>query len=136
MANGGRGEQAAYNAGYKDAFKRAAQLLAQPKIVDAIKVRQEAEAIRQEAAARATLPLETREIVVESKADTTGDRGTRSAKVVDEAALIAAVISGKHGIPLDVLCINQPKLNGYARSLGELVNLWPGVRLQTKTTIV
>jgi len=58
VTNGGRAEAAARGAGYKDAFKQAARLLTQTKIIEAIKRRQEAEAIRQQADALKALPLE------------------------------------------------------------------------------
>lgn len=136
VRNGGRGEAAAQHAGYKDAFRQAARLLLQPKIVAAIKALQEAEAIRQQKDALASVPLDTRDVVVESKADTAGDRGTKSAEVLDESAFVKAVIDGRYGIPADCLTINKTQLNAYARSLGERINLWPGVRLAKKTTIV
>ena len=73
---------------------------------------------------------------VESQAVTDGDRKTRTAVVVDEDAFIAAVLEGKFGIPSDVLTVRQVKLNEYARSLGKLIERWPGIRYNEKTTIV
>jgi hypothetical protein len=136
VQNGGKAVEAASAVGYKDPFKQASRLLATQKIQSYIGALQEAEAVRQEADALKAAPLETREIEVVSNADTSGDRGTKSAVIVDEAALIAAVLEGKLGIPSDILTVKPAKLNEYARSLGPIINRWPGVRYQVKTTII
>jgi hypothetical protein len=46
-----------------------------------------------------------------------------------------AVIGGKHGIPPDVLMVNQARLNDYARDLGDVINRWPGVRFDSDTKL-
>lgn len=136
VRNGGRGVEAARAAGYKDAFKQSARLLTFTKILKAIEGKQQAEAIRQQKDAVASLPLETKAVEVTSRADTSGDRKTKSAVVFDEGAFIAAVLEGKLGIPTDCLTIRQTKLNEYARSFGKIINSWPGVRYEEKTTVI
>ena len=84
----------------------------------------------------ASLPVESVDITVESRANTDGDRKNVRGELVDEAALIEAILAGKHGIPADVLTVKQAKLNEYARTLGPLIDRWPGVRYRTSTTIV
>jgi hypothetical protein len=64
------------------------------------------------------------------------DRNTWRGEVTDERALVAAVIAGGHGIPSDVLTVNQSKLTEYARSLHTLIDRWPGVRAVKTTTTV
>lgn len=131
---------AAFNAGFKNQEKAAARLMATPKIIDAIKATRDAIAIRQQAAATREKPLDVRvETVKPAVGKAIGgsfDRTTHSAEVLDQDAFIAAVISGKHGIPWDVLTVNQPKLNEYARSLQERINLWPGIRHNRNTKTV
>jgi phage terminase small subunit len=136
LENGGQAQRAATLAGYKDPLAQASRLIASDKVRAAILARQRAEDLRQQVDAIQALPLETKDIEVESHADTAGDRGTKSAELVDEAALIAAIIEGKLGIPSDILTVKQTKLNEYARSLGPIINRWPGVRYKVKTTIV
>lgn len=136
FANGGNGVKAATVAGYKDPFAQSSRLLQVEKIVAAIKGKQTAEAIRQQADAVKATPLETREIVVETQADTQGDRKSKSAQVLNEQAFIAAVVSGTYGIPLDCLTVKQTALNDYARKFGKLIDRWPGIRYVEKTSIV
>lgn len=59
-----------------------------------------AETLRQHAAAVREMPVEA-EVIDEPAAqiDQSGDRTSRSAEVIDEAALIAAICEGKLGIP-------------------------------------
>lgn len=129
----------ARQAGYKDPEKQGERLMATPKIQAAIQAKKEAQAIRQQAEARRREPLVVD--TVEVKPDITRaagavDRTTHSAELLNEAALISACIAGGHGIPHDILQVNPAKLNEYARSLHERINLWPGVRYKKTTKTV
>jgi len=136
--SGHNGQQAATIAGYKDPFKAAARLLSHPKIRGAIRARQDAEAIRQQAQAVQAAPLDA--VAVEVKADVLkvgSERKTRSAKCHNPQQLIASIVDGNTlGIPVDCLMVDETKLNTYARSLGKLINAWPGVTyVETGTTV-
>ena len=133
----GNAQAAAKAAGYRNPIVAAARLTTNQKIIDAITAKQQAATLRRHAEAVREMPVEA-DIVDEPEArvDTTGDRTGRSAVVTDEAALIAAVCEGRLGIPRDVLTIRQTKLNDYARSIGKLIERWPGVSYKEKTTIV
>lgn len=129
---------AARDAGYKDYVKQSERLMKDPKILGAIDAGKTAKALRDQAAAKAAVPVRPAEIQ-EEKADVGGagsDRNTKSMEVLDEAELVAAVIAGRHGIPTDLLMINPVKGNQYARDFGEVINRWPGVRLKKKVTTV
>jgi hypothetical protein len=128
--------RAAHGALYRNADQAGSRLLNTPKIQAAIQAKRDAVAIRTQAAAKRELPLDVQVETVKpniQKATGAVDRDYHSGEVLDEAAFIAAVIGGKHGIPWDVLTVNQTKLNEYARSLQGRLNLWPGVR-HNKTT--
>lgn len=133
----GDGQASAKRAGYKDPFAQAARLLGSEKIRSAVQGRLDAIRLREQAAAKSEAPLELRE-VEEVKADvaSVGTDVTRwKAEVLDEVLFIAAVCSGKHGIPQDVLQVNPAKLNEYARSLRGQLNRWPGVRAVSTTKL-
>lgn len=127
--------QAAQRAGYKDAMKQAARLITLPKIAAAIKAKQEAMTLRQQATAERAKPVEVETVQVKADTNTRGDTTTWSGEVLDAQALVEAFRSGKYGIPADVLTVNAVKLNEYARSLHERMDLWPGVRANKKTGI-
>lgn len=131
--------KAAKAAGYKHPEDIAAKLELSTKILAAIRGKREAAAIRQQAAAVQQAPLE-RGHVPEVKPAVSyvagaGDRTRASAKLVDATALIAAVLAGKHGIPLTVLSINEVELNRLARELGSVISKWPGVEYVEKTRL-
>ena len=73
-------------------------------------------------------------------AGTTADRTTWSADLLDEDALIAALLVNarecSNAIPFDLLCIDTVKLNQYARDLKEHINTWPGVKAKKTTKVV
>ena len=129
----------ARRAGYKDAIGQGARLMTNTKIQAAIKGKLQALAIRDQAAAVQAQPLDVPEIepVAENIIRVGGafDRTTWSAEVFDEAAFIKAVVSGRHGIGLEVLTFKQGKVTELARSLHERLNAVPGVRAK-KTTII
>jgi len=133
-----RAVDSARYAGYANPDKAAARLLASEKIATAIANAQKAQAIRLQADAVEAAPLEIQ--VEEVKPDILRaggfDRTTWSGEVLDARAFIEAVVSGKHGIPLDVLTVNPVKINEYARSLHERLDLWPGVRARKTTKVV
>lgn len=137
--SGGDAQRAAGLAGFKDPYKQAVRLLATPKILAAIRAKQEAVAIRQQAAAVKEMPLDV--IVPDVQANITKaagaqDRTTRSCEIVDAEAFVKAAVSGTFGIPLDCLMPNPVKLNEMARSLRAEINRWPGVRLNETTKVV
>jgi hypothetical protein len=132
-------ERAAAFAGYKNPFQAATRLMSLPKVQTAIRERQEAIALRQQATARAAQPIEVEVEEVKANVSRGGggyERTTWTAEVLDEPAFIRAVIEGKSGIPLDVLTVNQTVLNSYARSLQSRLDLWKGVRAVKKTVYV
>lgn len=135
---GKTGKQAAQLAGYKDPIGQAARLQTSEKIRAAIKAADDADAIRRQQAAKAAQPLNVvqPERAVANVIKTGTERTYKGAELTDEKALIAAILEGKLGIPIDLLTINPSKLNQYGRDLGVLVNRWPGVRFtENKKTI-
>lgn len=130
---------AARIAGYKDPSTQGPRLMTYSKVLDAIAAKRQAAEVRQQAEAIRNQPLNIEPEKVRPDIRRGGgaiDRTTHSGEVIDEAAFIAAVIAGKHGIPWDVLTVNETKLNEYARSLQERLNLWPGVRHNKKTKTI
>lgn len=131
--------QAAHRAGYKDTTY-GVRLMELKKIKAALEGKRTADALRRQAEAKKYEPLQV-EDVEEAKPDVAKaagatDRKTRRAEVTNAAALIAAVISGGYGIPLDVLCVDTVKLNEYARQYREQLRRWPGVKYVEDTTTV
>lgn len=129
---------AALKAGFKDPAGAAARLMKTAKILGAIDNAKTAKALREQAAAKREVPVQPAEIQ-EARPDVGGggsDRTTKSMEIFDEAALIQAVIDGKHGIPTDLLMVNPVKGNDLARQFGTVINRWPGCRLKTRTTTV
>jgi hypothetical protein len=130
----------AIGVGFKNGDVMGVRLMERPKIQAAIAAARQAKAIRTQVDAKRDAPLDV-QVEIEKPAISRGggggyDRTAHGAECVDEAALIAAVLSGKHGIPWDVLTVNATKLNEYGRSLQERINAWPGVRHTKKTTTV
>lgn len=136
----GDGIRAAQAAGFKDAAKTAARLLTLPKVMEAIRLKREAVAIREQATARKAEPVEVEVPTIRpnlAKAPGGGSgRTTWSGELLDFDALMEAFLSGKHGIPRDVFMVNPVKLNEYARSLQSRLDLWPGVRAKKSTKVV
>lgn len=130
-------QRAAFHAGYKDASYHA-RLLQMPKIVAAIKAKREAIALRQQAEAKKAAPVVPADVHQE-KPDVGragSDRTFKSGDIFNERLFVEAVIGGQHAIPADCLMPNPVKVNEYARSMGELINRWPGCRLKKRTTTV
>lgn len=131
-------ETSARSAGFANPKQAAERLMKSPKILGAIDNLRTAAALRQQKEAKRAAPVQRAEIQ-EEKADIGAggsDRSRRSMEVFDEAALVAAVIAGTHGIPTDLLMVNPVRGNDLARQNGEVINRWPGCRLKTKTTTV
>jgi hypothetical protein len=132
-------QQAATRAGFRDPLKAAARLRSSAKVQAAIQAKREADALERQKQALAARPIEY-DYVEPEIAPAVGkagvDRSTWSAELLDERALIQAIVDGKHGIPLDVLTINRPVLNDYARRMHELIDRWPGVRAKKTTRVV
>ena len=119
---------AARMAGFKNPDATAIRLLKLAKIATAIGAAHAALAARRQADAVKAAPLNVKPIEPVKAATAAGGVVYRSAEVVDAVAFINAVIAGGHGIPVDVLQVNQVQLNAYARSLRDQLNRWPGVR--------
>lgn len=135
LRNNGRGQQAAQYAGYKDPIGQASRLLSTEKIKAAILAKQQAEQLRKQATAQRAMPIEV-EVETRRPPVTKGTRTTWGAEVIDRDAFIAAVFEGKHGIPRDVLMIDESRVRKYGEQLQALVDKWPGVRHTKKTTTV
>lgn len=141
FVNGFAGERGnpvvcARQAGYQNPEQIVTRLTSSAKVQDAIRATEEAAAIRTQVKAVTELPLDVQVEEVVPDLNEKGNRATWSAEVVDEAAFIEAVLSRRHGIPSDVLQVNQVVLNQYARSLHELLNKWPGVHAKKKESVV
>jgi hypothetical protein len=132
--------RAAQQVGYQEPFDRAAKLMGTPKIIKAIKAKQEAAALREQQRQIVDAPPATE--FVEEKADvrraagTRGDRTTWKAVLDDEALLIEAVIAGNLGIPHDVVMVDRVKLNEYARRFQKQIDRWPGCHAESETGLV
>lgn len=131
---------AARIAGYKEWGTMAAKLLALPKIIAAVKAKQEATAIRRQAEARRAMPLDV-EPLPEIKPDITRagsahDRTTYTAEIIDAKKFVLAALGGEYGIPAIALEPSQSGLNQCARDMGELINRFPGVRLKKVTRVI
>lgn len=135
----GQGTRSAERAGFKEPLKAAARLLALAKIHAAIEGKRSAQTIRQQAAAVKAAPILVDAPTVEAnvgKVAGSSDRVTKSAELLDEAALIEAIFAGKYGIPRTLLKIDQTALKAQARDLGTLINKWPGVRYKETPRVI
>lgn len=129
---------AARRAGYAQPRQAAEKLLKSAKILKALEGMRTAAAIREQAAAVKEQPLDVQHREVTANVSRAGgsDRTTKSMEIFDERLFIEAIVGGRHGIPLDLLTVLPAKGNEYARSLGEMINRWPGVRLKKSTSLV
>lgn len=135
----GNGQRAAQAAGYSDALKSSARLLSSVKIQMAIKAKQGAAEIRRQAVVRAAEPITVH--VDEVKPDITRAGGsydctTESAEIIDPDALRQAYLSGKYGLPLDLMDPSQKVCNALAKSMGPRLNTIPGLRYKSTTKVV
>lgn len=132
------GAIAAKRAGYLNPGLMAERLLRTPKILAALKAKEDADAARRQADAIRNQPVavDVEAPAMEVIRNGSIDRTTWSGEVLDETAFVHAAMSGKYGIPLDCLQVNQTKLNEFARSLHERLDLWPGVRAKKTTRTV
>ena len=111
-----------------------ARLMTYTKILDAIEGVKTAAERRRQAEAGKTMPVAVGDVSVPLQVATEG-RTTYRAEIVDEAAFIRAALSGSYGIPADCLTFNQAKVSEYARSMRQLIERWPGVRLVQTTKV-
>lgn len=131
VRSGGNGRRSAELAGFKDAFKSAARLLASKKIQSAIQAKKDAIAIREQTEQLRQQPVEVRNVAVKAdlkKAVGTSERTTWGYEIVDAEKFMAAYRSGEYGIPDDCA---QPAPKGIlelARSQKEKLDLIPGLR--------
>jgi hypothetical protein len=131
----------AKQAGYKDVDTQVARLLRSPKILDALKAKHDARAIREQAQAKREQPIDVAETApVETPLDAgRGLRTTRtyySAEVVDVQKLREAYIAGD--LNLETLIPNEVYLNSQARTAKSaeiFEKAFPGCRLKTKQSI-
>jgi len=133
-------QRAATMAGFKgkNLVAISGRLLSLEKIRVAIEAKTKAREIRLQAAAQAAAPVQANVPTIApavQRASGTSERTYYSAELLDEKALIDAVCEGRLGIPRDVLRVHQPTLNGYAKSMGDLIQRWPGVKLKKDTKI-
>lgn len=133
--NGGDAQRAAKEVGYRDPIVAAARLTTSEKIREAIARREEADTLRRQAQAKREMPVEVEHIEVRPDVAAGKDRESWSAELLDEAAFIEAVISGRYGIPRDVLTVRMPALNEHARKMQTLIDRWPGVRAKRTTSV-
>lgn len=132
--------RAAEVAGFRNPAQAAARLMASPKILQALEAARKASAIRQQAAAVKAQPViaEQAEPVKPevSRAAGVSDRVTWRGEIYDEAAFVQAVISGRFGIPLDVLTFKQAKVTELAQSMNDGLNRIPGARaVKNRSTV-
>lgn len=135
----GNAQKCAQLAGYKDPLAQGARLVSSAKIQKAIKAKREAEEIRRQADAVREAPLDVQvETVQPEVSRSVGgvSRTTHGAELVDEQALVNAILAKTPGIPTDLLRIDRVALNAYGRDLKEKINLWPGVKHVSKTSLV
>lgn len=140
------GVRAAREAGFRDPVKAAERLLKSDKIRGAVQAAKEANALRRQRDAVASRPLDTAAIRVGQerpemnvrKATGTQNRVYHYGDLVEqgEEVLIAAILTGQHGIPTDLLQINRSKLNDYAAQLQDRINRWPGVRYRREEKVI
>lgn len=136
-------QRAAEAVGFRDALKTAARLTSSPKIQAALKAKEDAERLRNQATATREMPVEIEAPQVTRNVTRVAggfDRSSYSAVVDDPDAFIAAVLDPRTrttlGIPTDVVTFDQTKMNDYAKSMKTLIEKWPGVRLKKSTTTV
>jgi hypothetical protein len=137
MVEGTSYDYAAAKAGYKDPQGQGKRLMKTEKIAVALKAMHEALEIRRQAAAVKAEPLAVSMVEVKAnvtKAAGTQERTTRSLEVFDVEAWRVGVLTG--AIPSDTMQPSPAVLNAYARSLGAMVNRWPGCKLVEKTQVV
>lgn len=132
----GNGQSSASRAGFKNPLQASARLLSMPKIQAVIKSLKAAQAIRQQATARAAEPVDVDVPTIAPDVVEDGSRTTWTAEILDPQAFVRAVVEGRSGIPLDALMPNQVALNEYARSLHERLDRWPGLHAKKSTKVV
>lgn len=131
--------QASKMAGFKDPVSAANRLSLSSKIQAAIKAKQEAAAIRRQAAATAQRPLDVDYQEVESgkaQAPGLGERTTWSAVLTDPEALMEAFLSGKYGIPRSIWVVDMAALNAEARQQKKQLDRWPGCHAKSTTKVI
>lgn len=127
---------AAQIAGYANPGLKGVQLAGLTKIATAIEAAQQAAALRAQAAAVKSQPVAVEEAQPTTEAQVaTEGRTTYAATIVNADQFVAAALTGQHGIPADCLMPNPVKLNQYARSMKERINLWPGIILKQTTKL-
>lgn len=140
MANGNHAVNAAKGAGYKDADTNAARLMKTNKILQAIESRRQADAIRQQAAAKAAAPIAATVTTIAPVAQVAKkSREFKSCEVVDPELFMAVLLDPKlramHRIPPEAATFVQSVLNDIARQIGEDINKIPGLRLKVTTSV-
>ena len=113
-------------------------LMGREKIRDAVETLRKGAALRQQQAAVAEKPLDTRTVEVEShRATVAGTRTvvTHTGVILDPAACVAHLLAGgPDAPPADLFMVNQTKLNEYARAMRENIGRWRGVRYNRSET--
>ena len=140
MANGGDAVRAAKGAGYANVDANANRLLKTSKIMQAIEARRQAVAIRQQAAAKAALPVEPTIQHAAPVAQVAAKARTyQSCEVTDAAKFMAVLLDPQlrahYRVPAEAATFVQSVLNDMARQIGDKVNLVPGLRLKVVTSV-
>lgn len=127
--------QAASAAGYKDPSTMAPRLLTYQKVRAAITAAREAKTLRAQAEAVKAAPVAINDVTVRPEITTSAGVTTSRVEVVDEEAFIAAVVSGKYGVPTSVLTYKQSQVSDLGKTMGVLVERIPGLRLVKNTKV-
>jgi len=136
--HGASAGNAARAAGFKNPDATASRLLATPKVIAAFAAHDRAVELRQQAAAVIAKPIVIADVTVQPEVAASADRTTYRAELFDEGAFLAACLApgNPYRIPArDLLTVKQAELTARARSMGEAINHWPGVRLISNTKI-
>ncbi len=130
----GNGKRAAEVAQYKDPDATAARLLNTPKIKKAIDSAETAKRLKQQAQAIREAPVEVEHVEVRPDLTKGGERTTWGAEIINEQALIDAVIRGE--APRSLLMGNRVAVNDLGKKLRENVDRIPGLRHTKKTGVI
>lgn len=135
----GDGVRAAQVAGYADPAGQAARLVASEKMRAAIEAKRTATTMRTQIDVMKEMPVYVDEGKIEDAATpqiNKGDREQWSASCIDLEAFRDAAFEGRAGIPRDIFVVDPAALNRAARSLGQRVEMWPGIKATKNTTVL
>lgn len=126
-------------AGFTDVtMARAGRLMGSDKIIAALIAKRKAHTMRTQIEVMKEIAPAVDEARIAAAAPNlnTGDSHTWTAIVVDPTALRdAAFEQPVLGIPRELFVVDTAALNRYARSLGQNIERWPGVKAKRNTTV-